>query len=149
MAGNVTVTVTGIGEIIRNLASFGSGVKNRALRNAMSKGNQVTLREMKSSLRNYRTGATRQSLGHEERVKGETVFGRVGSRKAFERMVGNKKHRPSRIVHLLEGGHQKGRGKSAARAFPFMAPAHKKMERQLPVIVTKALLEELERIRAR
>ncbi|HUS40964.1 MAG TPA: hypothetical protein VMX74_16035, partial [Pirellulales bacterium] len=58
-----------------------------------------------------------------------TVLGVIGPRKGPQHTlaVGNKSgamhlHNPAKIAHLIEFGHEKGKGRAAAPAYPFAEP---------------------------
>ncbi len=50
---------------------------------------------------------------------------------------------PARYGHFIEKGHDKGRGKGAAKAFPFVKPAFEESQQTAPALLTQDLQQQV------
>lgn len=107
----VSIKVTGLGQLDKNLRELGPKVYKRVMRKAVRAGAKPLVSATKSRAPNQ-TGTTKKSIGVVIRSypAKETVIAVVGPKKETTAVViaGHKvkKHVPANIAHLVEGGHR-------------------------------------------
>lgn len=160
--------ITGASDFERNTANLDKRTK-AAARRGVDKATGVVLRSVKSHLKRRRTGLLAKSLGRKTKTYRGAVVGLVGARKGFkttaaaavgkkliayrETKKGNKlvklksargvkagaKLDPTKYQHLVEGGHKKGKGTSAAPAYPFIRPGARASQKEAEDTVKQEL----------
>ena len=92
------------------------GVKRKAgrmLRKSTLRGSGVSQRALVVERKRLKTEGSLPALKRE----------RAAVRNVLTRFQDAIYRNPSRYAHILEGGHAKGKGRSSARAYPFIGPA--------------------------
>jgi hypothetical protein len=132
----------GVDDVLAKLANVKPYLVARCLKPAIDKAGRLVARTMKSMISRRKTGLLKASIGIRTSPnwrKGK-VYAIIGPRRSFKSKnkvttvskwrMGRIKRKgfeafanPTRYAHLIEFGHAKGKGKGAAKPYPFMRPA--------------------------
>lgn len=157
----------GVDDVLARLTSVQPRLVARCLKPAIDKAGRMVARAMKSAMRHHkRTGLLKQSIGIRVSPKWRTgrVYAVIGPRRSFKKGEGgakvSRKWRakkdlkrpqnagivPTRYAHLVEFGHAKGAGKSAAKPYPFMRPATASTKRAAEQLAAQELRRTVSRL---
>lgn len=101
----IKAQLQGAAEVMARLKALGATKANKAARKAVSKADQIVLKEAKALTSKKRTGTLRRSLGRKEKTyPGSVTVGIVGPRKGFRGTYLGKPIDPVKYGHLAEKG---------------------------------------------
>jgi len=155
----------GVDDLVAFLAHLPARLRERAIRPAVDKAARLVARAIKGAQKRRRTGMLSASIGTKVTAKlNRPIYGVAGPRRSSYKPRGSPfrltarwrrskerkrpglaKIKPTRYAHLIEKGHAKGKGKSAARAYPFMRPAVQASRGGVAAILRGELTRQLNR----
>ena len=156
----------GVEDLVAVLSQLPPRLRERAIKPAVDKATRLVARAMKAGQKRKRTGMLTASIGTKVKAKlNRPVYGIAGPRRSSSKPAGSpfrlgakwrrKKDAkrpgqalviPTRYAHLIEKGHAKGKGRSAARAYPFMRPAVQSTRGAAAAILRHELTRQLTRL---
>ena len=153
--------ISGLEAALANIAELSQKLQNKGIRRGLTKAVRMQAKAVKAAM-THRPGPgdlLRKSIAGKVRTgKNNVIVGSVGAKKGIRAVVGTYtrgKHKgepkyqvPSRIFHLVEKGHAKGGGRSAARAYPSLGPAGASTRDETLSVITAELELEVANFKA-